>query len=86
MVDKFASAQTGLSSPITGSVAITPSDSTDLAITTRGILVDVAGNVKVTFVDDTTDTVNLAASMWHGMRVKRVWATGTTATGIHGGV
>ena len=66
------------------SLAITPSDSTSID-PTRGLLVDVAGAVKVTYIDGATDTVSLAAGVWHPMQVAVIWSTGTTATGIHAG-
>lgn len=69
---------------IRGSVAITPNDSTTITVT-RAILVDVAGTVKVTYVDGLADTVTLIAGVWHAMQVKVIWSTGTTATGIHAG-
>jgi hypothetical protein len=53
----------------------------------RGLFVGVAGNVKITYADGTTDTLtNLVAGVWHPMYVKRVYSTGTTATDIHGGI
>lgn len=70
--------------PIAGSAAITPNDST-LIDATRAILVDVTGNVKVTYTDGDVDTVPLAARVWHPMSVVKIWFTGTTATGIHAG-
>jgi len=69
---------------IVGSAAISTNNSTVIR-PTRAILVDVAGNVKVTFLDGTTDTVALIAGVWHLMQVNVIWATGTTATGIHAG-
>jgi len=69
---------------IRGSRSITPSDSATITVT-RGLLVDVAGNVKVTYADGLVDTVALSAGMWHGMQVKVIWETDTTATGIHAG-
>ena len=70
--------------PIVYSVEITPSDSADIDVC-RAVLVDSAGDVKVTYRNGKTDTVYLAAGMWHAMYVRRVWSTGTTASGIHAG-
>ena len=72
-------------SPIRHSVAVTPNDSTDLATPARALIVGAAGNVKVTYENGTVDTVYLAAGIWHGMYVRRVWSTGTAATGICAG-
>lgn len=75
--------------PIISSVSVTPNDSVDIAHT-RAILVGVAGDVKVTYTHlsggaDVEDTIYLQAGIWHPMFVRRVWSTGTTATGIHAG-
>lgn len=48
----------------------------------RAVLVAAAGNVKVTYASGVTDTVYLAAGIWHPMYVKQIWSTGTAATGI----
>ena len=61
---------------------ITPSDTVDLINKGRGLLVDTAGTVKVTYEDGSIDTVTLTAGFWHPMRPTRVWTTGT-AVGIH---
>ncbi|MEQ1761568.1 MAG: hypothetical protein ABL984_00345 [Pyrinomonadaceae bacterium] len=73
------------SGPITKPFAITPSDSVDLATGTRAIYVGVAGNVAFMLLDGVSVTVALAAG-WHPIAPKRVLATGTTATGILGGI
>lgn len=71
--------------PIQQSVAVTPNDSTELD-PGRAIMVGVSGNVKVTYVDGTVDTLPaLVAGVWHPVSVKIIWSTGTTATGIHVG-
>ncbi len=68
--------------------AITPNDGTDLPADewTRGLYVGVAGDVAVIMVGDTASVVipALAAGVLHPIRVRRVLATGTTATGIRG--
>jgi len=69
---------------IRSSATITPNNSTVID-PTRAILVDVAGNVKVTYVDGDTDVVALVAGVWHPMMVTVIWSTSTTATGIHAG-
>jgi hypothetical protein len=61
----------------------TPNDGVDLAYVTRALIVGVDGNVKITDPDDVTDTYALTAGQW-SIRVKRVWLTGTTATGLIG--
>jgi len=70
--------------PIVYSASVTPNDSTDIT-PCRALLVGAAGDVKVTYENGQTDTVYLSAGIWHPMLVKRVWSTGTAATGIHAG-
>jgi len=67
-----------------GSIAVTPADDADLATTpTRGIVCDGGGDVKMTFFDDTTDTITVLAGLPYSFQVKRIFATDTAATGIH---
>lgn len=64
--------------------AITPNNTSDIRVT-RGLYVGVAGDVKVDMADSSTVTfTGLASGMVHPLAVKRVYATGTTATGIIG--
>ncbi len=77
---------TVMASPITGAFAITPNDSNDLAEMTVNLYIGTAGAAKLTMFDGSVVTyANLSAGR-HPLRVKRVWATGTTATGIIGEV
>lgn len=46
-----------------------------------GLIINVAGDVKLTTLDGTTDTFPLAAGIYPGGFTK-VFKTGTTATGI----
>lgn len=70
--------------PIEHAVAVTPNDDADVSIDARAIYVGVSGHVYVDLVGGATNIAvkNLAAGMWHPMRVKRVRATSTTATDI----
>lgn len=64
-----------------GLVAVTPSDSADLARVTRALWVGVGGDLKVTLVDGTTDELrNIPAGSLLPIAVKRVFATGQTGT------
>jgi hypothetical protein len=70
-------------SPATDAVAVTNSDTVDLTTPTRWIMVTVAGNVKVTMLSGNTVTfTGLVVGTHYPFSVKRVWAPGTTATGI----
>lgn len=65
-------------------VAVTPSDSVDLAAgPTKGLYVGGAGNVAVQMQDGSSVTFTaLAVGVFHNISVKRVLATGTTAASI----
>jgi len=52
---------------------------------TRAILVDEGGDLTVQYANGLTDTIALAAGIWHPMYVSRINTSGTTATGIHAG-
>jgi hypothetical protein len=85
MPDTFADRVHGLESPAARAALVTPDDSTDLAFTTRAIMVGVNGTLRVTTAGG--DTLTLPAScvtagMLLPIRVARVHATGTTASDI----
>lgn len=85
MADDFASFSAGLESPAANSKAITPSDSTDLAHVTRAISVDVDGAVRYAPLGTQGDAIvtrKFVAGVQMSIRAKRIYATGTTATGI----
>ena len=72
----------GISSPPDDGFPVTPNDSADLARDIRGLNVVNAGPVKVTTTAGTDLTVFVAAGIAFPLLIRRVWATGTTATGI----
>ena len=76
--------QPGLSSPYDNAVAVTPSDSTDLATTCRAIYIGGGGNVSVDLADTGTAQVlsALDAGKIYRVRAARIRSTGTTATNI----
>lgn len=65
---------------------ITPNDSTDLSQPIRGLYVGATGNVVVIFEGDTANVTltGVAGGIVHPFAIKRVLATGTTATGLVG--
>jgi hypothetical protein len=84
MIDEVAY---GPATPARSAVAITPDDNTDLARgATRGLYIGGGGDVTVIMADDSAAVTlaGLVAGVVHPLRVKRVKATGTTATGIVG--
>lgn len=71
--------------PAASAFAITPNDSAELDTVTRYIYVGTAGNLKVVMMNGETVTLNnLAAGTPHPLRVRKVFANGTSATNIVG--
>lgn len=69
--------------PAEYAVEVAPSDSTDLTRTCRALYIGVAGSVVVNMPDGGTVTfAGLQAGTVLPVRVRRVRATGTTATSI----
>lgn len=51
----------------------------------RGFTVTVAGDVKVTYEDDTVGTLpSRQVGVDYGGLIKRIWSVGTTAAGVKG--
>lgn len=84
-IDSFASHAAGLTAPAKSAVAVTPSDSTDMTMTSRALYIGGAGNVAV-LMDDGSGTPVVFSSVPAGtilpIRAARVRSTGTTATNI----
>lgn len=69
--------------PAEHAVAITPHNTNNLAHTTRGVYVGVAGDLKVDMIGGETVTfVGLAAGIIHPIAANRIYSTGTTCTSI----
>ena len=79
-----------MASPLVASAAyaVTPNDGADLASTAYGLYIGTGGTLKVDCgqvgVEGERVTVTFAAVAvgFLPLRVRRVWATGTSATGI----
>ncbi len=84
MTDDFESFAPGLTAPASRAAAITPDDNQDLARFTRALNVSASGTVRVTTVEGDIAVVQISAGCAFPVRVRRVWATGTTASGIVG--
>lgn len=83
MPDNFATEYANLVSPAIAAVAVTPSDSTDLADTTRALYVGGDGNVSAIMRSGQTVLfTGVKGGVIYPFRVNRVRATRTTATGI----
>lgn len=71
--------------PLDEAFSVTPSDTADLPYVTRSLMVTAAGDVSVVMKSgDTVTLPGLEPGTIYPIRVARVRATGTTATGIVG--
>lgn len=82
--DSFAGRNDSVTVPAANAVAVTPHDTNELAVYSRGLYVGVSGNVAVILAGDSSAVtfVGLAAGIIHPIRAKVVKSTGTTATSI----
>jgi len=84
MSDPFSSYTPSMDGPASKLFPLTPDDANDLGMFVRALSVNSSGLVRVTTVGDTEATIYVAAGAPFPVRVRRVWATGTDATGIVG--
>ena len=82
--DKFADYPDAPGLPATRVIEIEPDDDADLPEIVAGINVETPGTVRVTTKGGTAATVFVTAGIVFPLRVTRVWATDTSATGIRG--
>jgi hypothetical protein len=71
-----------INAPARKAVAVTPSDTADLASVPRSLFIGVDGDIAVIMADDTASVILKNATGMLPIMVKRVLATGTTATNI----
>lgn len=75
----------GIEFPAKRAEAITPDDANDIVTVTRALYVGSAGDVRVDMADGSDVTFSSVPSgTVLPLRVRRVYATGTTASGIVG--
>lgn len=85
ILDSFQDHHDGLTGPICGGFDIAPDDGADLAQMTRGVMVATAGDMAVILKNGDAITLpGLTPGVIYPIRIARVLATGTTATGIKG--
>lgn len=84
--DRHQAAAYRINRPVLGGFAITPNDTNDLQEITLSVWVGGAGSLKVTLCDNSTVTYTNVPVGRQPLRVKRVWAAGTTATSLIGEV
>lgn len=84
-IDPIESHVISATGPIMGGFDIMPHDTNELPTTTRALMVTVAGDVAVETKDGSTLTLPaLVPGTVYPVRLVRVLATGTTATGLKG--
>ena len=86
MSDKFEHFSLGLDGPALSAALITPSDTVDLAAPVRAVTIGTAAGV-VKYTHARTGTVCTTGPLpvgTHSIWARRIWATGTTATGLTG--
>lgn len=84
-LDPFGRYPEWLIIPSESAFEVTPNDSADLTAVTRGVYIGGAGDLAVTMKDGSEVTfVGLQAGLVYPYRVRRIKATGTTATDIVG--
>jgi len=84
MPDPFANRMRSPNDPAATIFDITPDDGADLAQSTTAFNVITPGTVRVTTMDGSIGTISMNPGHVLPIRVKRVWQSGTTATGITG--
>ena len=82
MPDLFEDRSSGLESPGYFSAEITPSDSTDLSVDARALYVGTGGDVRLLTSGGNTVTFRNVSAGILPIRVRRVYAVGTTATDL----
>ena len=84
MSDAFANRMRSPADPATDAFDITPDDATDLIAVTTALNVATPGTVRLTTVDGATVDLTIHPGHAFPVRARRVWASGTSATGIRG--
>jgi len=82
MHDKFEDFQDSLHSPPAHAQTVVPDDAADLPHACRCLNVAADGFVRLTTVRGDVVTLSVYAGTLFPIRARRIWATGTTASGI----
>ncbi len=86
MPDHFSASAPGITGPALSAFAVTPSDSTDLPVPVRAVTIGTAGGV-VKYTHARTGALCTTGPLpvgQHSIWARRIWANGTTATGLTG--
>ena len=84
MTDAFLGRMRNPQEPAISVFEIIPDDNVDLTHVTTAINVATPGTVRITAADGTVGDVSLVPGHVFPVRARRVWLSGTTATGISG--
>ncbi|WP_128253929.1 spike base protein, RCAP_Rcc01079 family [Falsirhodobacter deserti] len=84
MATRFQNYAMGVTAPALGAVAITPSDSVDLAEGVCAVTLGGAGTLSFIGTGGTTYTTGMLPVGTYSLFARRILATGTTATDITG--
>lgn len=84
-IDTLGSLSTGLDSVMDNLAVVTPSDSSELAYVTRGVHLGTGGDLKVMTKGGQMVTLPGLVAGWHPIRVRQIYANGTTASQITAG-
>lgn len=82
-MNPFSNRAAALSGPATDALPVIPDDSADLPHVAVGLYVETGGTVVIDTMKGETRTLSVADFSILPLAVRRVHATGTTATGIH---
>lgn len=83
-MNPFQNRASSLSGPATDVQPVTPNDTTDLSNVAVALYIETGGMIVVDTVAGETRIMSVADFSIMPVGVRRVRATGTTATGIHG--
>ena len=84
MTDTFTNHRRSPRDPAHSAAGITSEDAIDQDQVTTAFIVTTPGTVRVTMADGGLVNLTLVAGQTVAVRARRVWQTGTTATGIVG--
>ena len=84
MPDAFSDRHRRPTDPAITLFDISPNDTADLEQVTTALNVATPGTVRVTMVDGSEADVLIHPGIAFPIRARRVWLTGTSATGIRG--
>jgi len=83
MLDPLANRSPSLIGPATDMMPVAPDDTTDLPVLALSLFIEVGGSLRMITRRGETREVQIDDQTLLPVAVRRVLATGTTATGIH---